>query len=924
MNIKRKLKKIMIASLAIVMTLVTLTGVEVVSAASGSNFILKFTVGNNEYKQPVKYVQINNGVEQELKVDWITDGQEINLGSGGGFYDMSQKYFNQIEGYQFIGAYVGEARKEGENQNSTNVPVHQLTYGKPGNGKYYDGRSTLKYYGGDYYYHFYGDNYNSSFNNNNVPTITIKYKKVNPEDYVSDLKPITTVDTKNIDLKIFNYEASDVNNKSKLQFIGDGTSNYKDKEYNNNHDNYPTKGIVESELEYNESNAKYGNPKLSSDVISNSHYTNLDYLFGSNGKTANYLFKMVNGYYYYDSDENYAYFNEEDNNSGRFTVYNVAGAPGSNDAAAYKRGNFFPFNNIHNGAFFKERGSYNEGETKPTTSLVDLEDNVNNEYDQVKDVHFGMTMDSMFIQPKNGKINDDDMIFEFSGDDDVWVYIDGALVLDIGGIHAAQSGTINFATGQVTVSGDASHKEDTTLYNKMLTVYGQDYVDKHFIKKENGDYVFKNYSSHNIKFFYLERGAGASNCKLKFNIQSVPKESVTVKKEITNINAGSFSDVEFKFKLYLEDENGEKPYNGTRYKLYTEEGVTDEEGIFVLKHNEEHVFEDIADAGTKYFVEEIGLNQDEYDEVTVEGTVYDENNSVIKDEGTDGDYLIRTKELTLGQDMLVLFKNKCNTKNLHDIVIKKVVDKNNYVTSTDTYKMKVTIGGEDFNGQYKLNGVLKDDDPNTSGIIEMNANDVVTISNIAGGTSFNVVEQGLDLTKYKNPAYAFTGVDDDAYNDDTSTSGIGAKVIMSNNPEITVTNSFRTGKLTIVKTIDRRIEEHGNPIFTFKVTDKITGVEIEVYKVIEFDKNDSTTKSITITDLPCGNYTVEELDTIRYTCVGTKVRDNINVTEQGATETFVNNLTNTDKFSDAAVAENKFNVDESGKITYVTPVKNNN
>lgn len=57
----------------------------------------------------------------------------------------------------------------------------------------------------------------------------------------------------------------------------------------------------------------------------------------------------------------------------------------------------------------------------------------------------------------------------------------------------------------------------------------------------------------------MERGAGASNCKMQFNLPTVPKDSISVTKEVTNVNEGAYTDVDFNFKLYVEQKAGEEP-----------------------------------------------------------------------------------------------------------------------------------------------------------------------------------------------------------------------------------------------------------------------------------------------------------------------------------------------------------------------------
>ncbi len=225
------------------------------------------------------------------------------------------------------------------------------------------------------------------------------------------------------------------------------------------------------------------------------------------------LFQMdEQGYYYYDMRENFAEFTPDatEGSAGRFTLYDAPA--GLRTDGTDSVGNFFPFNSAEkaftlgaDGSLQNALNANNQGNAEPV------------------DHHLGMTVETTFRQPVNGKVGASDMTFEFAGDDDVWVFIDDVLVLDLGGIHSEVYGTIDFATGEVCMGpafdthgipdNPSELATDTTTVRAMFEAAGRGDA-----ARWNGD-TFASNTSHTLKMFYLERGNYDSSIALRFNLQ---------------------------------------------------------------------------------------------------------------------------------------------------------------------------------------------------------------------------------------------------------------------------------------------------------------------------------------------------------------------------------------------------------------------
>ena len=246
-------------------------------------------------------------------------------------------------------------------------------------------------------------------------------------------------------------------------------------------------------------------------------------------------------------------------------MYDALGTPSNESYFFYKRGNFMPYNSISASHVSTNTNLYDESgnelsNTDPARGKTLYKTQGENDY------YFGMYVEADFIQPSNGKLTKgSDMVYEFNGDDDLWVYVDGVLMLDIGGIHDAHSGSINFATGAITYDSVSGTTIKEQFHAAGVFPDGSAWDDSRVSEFFN-DNTLKDFTSHNFKMFYMERGAWASNLKMKFNLEVVPQGTVEVEKQLTNTDKEKYSDVEFGFRVWAQeivntDSSGNETYS---------------------------------------------------------------------------------------------------------------------------------------------------------------------------------------------------------------------------------------------------------------------------------------------------------------------------------------------------------------------------
>ncbi len=398
-------------------------------------------------------------------------------------------------------------------------------------------------------------------------------------------------------------------NPSKNNYAGDYN---KDASGNTLSGNRPVQGIVVNQL-------VDGYPKINNVVNGENFGSSLAYLFNDTPsdyktvyKNVNHLLKDKDGHLVYNSDKNYAYFDKDTNNfiiyNGTYHIINDnhhrAGDHNNRTDETYEQKNgyemqigFFPFD------------QYN-------TERRDPNFDGGNDFNH----HFGLKMEAEFINVPDPS---EAVIFKYSGDDDMWVFVDGKLLLDIGGIHEPAEGLIDFTHGYVWVQDDIygqSYSEimDTEGMNTGLKEselpdnFAADNGHK-WIVKSIGELIGSDWDNtanhkHEIKMFYLERGGCYSNLAMDMNLPTVRPLSVTKSVDYNGHYSDDYDSKDYSFTVYEKVNNEIVPANFG-------DGTSN---TFTLKAGQRKDFYDLAET-REFYVVETGIDTNVFSGVNVNG-----------------------------------------------------------------------------------------------------------------------------------------------------------------------------------------------------------------------------------------------------------------------------------------------------------------
>lgn len=324
-------------------------------------------------------------------------------------------------------------------------------------------------------------------------------------------------------------------------------------------------------------------------------------------------------------------------------------------------------------------------------------DNDGKTKNNANDYGFGMRTDIQFNVGKDGKVDNVSQVFNFTGDDDLWVYIDGKLVLDLGGAHKKAVGSIDFSTKKVSVSTGTNTVNNVT---------------------RNQDFEFDNQDpskTHTLTMFYMERGMIESNLKFGFNFSPVGNQFATENHvDTANVNTGLKDAVaEADRFTYTHKQDGV----ASAGKVYTKGSLmaaVDSSGNYDVYDGEKAVFVDQFNVGSTFNVVQ-SYNSDLVYDTKYKVTDQKTGATIKEDSAIDtGDFTFKTTDTSSPFAMTDILLSYTNTPKVGDVDVKKIVlnPAGSEITSDQTEfdaSVEVSLDGTNYS-HYALEYTV-DDDP---------------------------------------------------------------------------------------------------------------------------------------------------------------------------------------------------------------------
>lgn len=456
----------------------------------------------------------------------------------------------------------------------------------------------------------------------------------------------------------------DIENKPfTYDFDGDGKPEEDTNNSKQDQDFYIYSGLAAEKLSES-TNAPFNDEEVNAapGFFSTDENVGMDYRTVYTNVKVPYVYDPATGNYTLDADKNGVYFPGGVGKSGAtMLIADAASGMYVNGDGNYVTGlvpfavpgDFIPKDGTKgNAALISGQDTYAENNKGERTDSYKVKVSENKEEnDKAKEAlfAFGMVTEVKFQMTDDGMspVNGDPIKFHFAGDDDVWVYIDGVLALDIGGVHDRIDGDIDFVTGEVKVSAPISRlgivgdRVDFNTMNNQNVVEAYDDKDKTKYQKTYDDENKKNVyyinqgniyeklgttltgfaaqGEHTLTIYYMERGEGKNNCFIQFNLPQRDTVSVTkvinkskdndeISSNLTDEEQAMVDGYEFGFTLYNDD----KAVANKTYYVYGKDNMlisspsTDSKGHFTLKNGQTAKFlVDIDnDDGSSYYVVE--------------------------------------------------------------------------------------------------------------------------------------------------------------------------------------------------------------------------------------------------------------------------------------------------------------------------------